>query len=473
MICLTLPGPTVADNLQYITSHKEDIDMVELRVDFLLENHTVSEIVTHAKQLNLPTIATCRLPVDGGKYQGSLGDRKELLTTLIKKGGIRYVDIEEGEDIRYFQNLCNQSDVNLIVSKHDFSGIPDSLGEWMLGVSQKGCIPKAAVTLHSTQDLAGLLAIGSSMEFPAILLGMGVYGIPSRMLYKKFGSILTFCSPEGMEVAPGHITPRYLSLCGVHGEEHFWERELFAIIGDPVMHTQSPRLHNRWFREKGIPAHYIPFPVNNVGDFLSLLEPLGIRGFSVTIPYKETIIPYLTKKDDAVKKIGSCNTVIREIGGLQGFNTDYMGVQQPILKRNISLKGTSVCVLGAGGAARAAAWAVKDLGASVTIANRTMEKANSLAREVGAGSIPLAEVAQHTYDLIVQATSLGMDGKTDPIPNYSWSSRTVLFESIYAPEVTPIVQSAIEHGATVIYGKEMLLSQGVEQSNLFSQSVEV
>ncbi len=473
MICLTLPGPTVADNLQYISSHKKDIDMVELRVDFLLANHTVSEIVTHVKQVNLPTIVTCRLPVDGGRYQGSLDERKGVLTTLIQSGNITYVDIEEGEDIPYFQNLCTQFGVCLIISKHDFSGIPDSLGAWMWGVSQRGCIPKAAVAVHSTKDLASLFAIGASIHFPAILLGMGVYGIPSRMLYKKFGSILTFCSPEGMEIAPGHITPKYLSLCGVDGEEHFWQHELFVIIGDPVMHTQSPHLHNRWFHEKEVPAHYIPFPVDSVEEFIPLLEPLGIRGFSVTIPHKEAILPYLSKRDGSVEQIGSCNTVIRESSGLHGFNTDYTGIQQPILQRGISLQGTSVCILGAGGAARAVVWALKDLGATVTIANRTMEKAQSLAEKVGGIAIPLEEVSHHTYDLIVQATSLGMDGKTNPIPSYAWSSRTVLFESIYAPEVTPIVQLAMDKGASIIYGKEMLLSQGLAQSKLFSQSVKV
>lgn len=471
MICLTLPGPSIEENLRYISSHMQDIDMVELRVDFLLANHSVAEIVAHAKQINLPIIATCRLPEDGGVYHGSLAERKDLLTTLIQEGSIGWVDIEEWEDRPYFQSLCSQHGVTLIVSLHDFSGIPHTLESWMREVAQEGCVPKAAVTLHGTKDLATLLAIGASLEFSAILLGMGVYGIPSRMLYKKFGSILTFCSPKGLEVAPGQVTPDYLALCGVHDDENFWKMELFVIIGDPVMHTRSPHLHNRWFRERGIPAHYIPFPVDRIEDFVPLLKALGIRGFSVTIPHKESIVPFLSCKDESVEKIGSCNTVLRESKGLRGVNTDYTGVQEPLREKGFTLNDSAVCILGAGGAARAAAWALKDAGANITIANRTLEKAAALAKEVGASSISLEEVSHHTYDLIVQATSLGMDGSTNPIPDYDWSKGTALFESIYVPEETPLVVVALSYGATLIYGKEMLFAQGVEQSKLFEQAL--
>lgn len=511
MICLVLSGPRIADNRNALARNRSYIHMAELRVDFLLDNHTLEEIATFAKDVDIPLILTCRTVVDGGAFKGTHKEQIAILKELLESGAFSYIDLEEAIDSSLFKPEAKRLGVEIIISRHDFSGIPLGLLSWMNSVVEQGAIPKAAVTPQSTKELGELLTIGESLEGAAILLGMGAYGFPSRILYKRFRSILSFTSPQGKEVAPGHTTPAYLHAC--RAEEMGESPEsakvaIFAIVGDPVLHSKSPELHNSWFAQRGVAAGYIHFPIDNITHGVALLRRLGVRGVSITMPHKEGVLPLLTTVSSEVREIGSCNTMILSpVSGpvtgelvhssanepakpcnqsghssstkLIGYNTDYLGVQNPFVERNLQVVGKDTYILGAGGAARSAAVALHNLGAKITFVNRTRSRAEALVGDLGFGTVAdqvpcgdsVAREHSPRVDIIVQATSLGMDGQGNPLPNYPWREGMVLFETIYSPERTPIVVEAEQCGVSIILGMEMLRAQGVEQNRIFSNSL--
>lgn len=253
----------------------------------------------------------------------------------------------------------------------------------------------------------------------------------------------------------------------------------YCIIGDPVDHSLSPAMHNAAFKALNLNCVYIAFRVgkDELEAGLLSLRKTNIAGFNVTMPHKIAILPLLDELDETCTKIGAVNTVNNENGRLKGYNTDIHGFIEPIKRRKISLKEKTVLLIGAGGAARAVVTAlVEEDIMKIIIANRSLEKAKVLSdicknSNVNCELVSLDHVTKYAPDahLIVNATPIGMKGEDSLITAEHISSDSVVYDLVYRPMETGLIQSAEEAGATVIYGYEMLLEQGAKSFEIWMQ----
>jgi len=245
--------------------------------------------------------------------------------------------------------------------------------------------------------------------------------------------------------------------------------EISGIMGNPVAHSLSPAMHNAGFAALGLNKVYLPFVVQDVGQAMTGLRALGIRGASVTIPHKQAVIPYLDTIDPIAEKIGAVNTLVINNTSIHGANTDWLGANRA-LEEKISLKGASVLLLGAGGSARAIGFGLLEAGASLTIASRTPEKGRGLAKLLGCPWLPLAEGANARAEILVNATSLGMAPQQEllPIAREALANFKVVMDIVYAPLATRLLQEAGQAGCQTINGLAMLLHQGAAQFELWT-----
>ena len=245
----------------------------------------------------------------------------------------------------------------------------------------------------------------------------------------------------------------------------------FAVIGDPINHSLSPNIHSAAFRELNLDCSYIAYriPKEELEEGIEGLKKIKIDGFNVTIPHKVEMMKYLDKIDESCSLIGAVNTVENKDGTLKGYNTDMDGFLEPLKKRNVDISNSNVLLLGAGGAARAiVAGFAKEKAKIITIANRTIEKANNLAEfaqkislNSNAITIDQVEESAKNYNIIVNATSIGLKNESSPISPEGIGEKTVVYDIVYMPMHTDFLKKAKEKNATVIFGYEMLLGQAV------------
>lgn len=249
--------------------------------------------------------------------------------------------------------------------------------------------------------------------------------------------------------------------------------KLCMIIGDPVEHSLSPQMHNSCYSALGIDGEFVFVASHVKKEDVELVakaaRALGVRGLTCTIPHKVEIMKHLDFVDEVAKKIGAVNSVVNDNGVLKGYNTDWLGVYKP-LQKEIDLKGKSVALLGAGGAARAFAYAVLKGGANLKVYNRYLEGTEEFSKnfEVEVRSFEdLSEVAD--ADIIANATPITMEEGKTPISKEYLSKGQVVFDAVYTPLETQLLKDAKEKGAKVIHGTEMLLYQGLEQFKLYTE----
>lgn len=244
----------------------------------------------------------------------------------------------------------------------------------------------------------------------------------------------------------------------------------FAVIGDPIDHSLSPNIHSAAFRELNLECSYIAYriPKGELEDGIQGLKKIKIDGFNVTIPHKIEMVKYVDKIDESCSLIGAVNTVKNNDGVLKGYNTDMDGFLEPFKKKEINIKDTKVLLLGAGGAARAiVAGFAKEKAKTITIANRTLQKASDLAdfsKKIGldATSISLKDAdSAKDYDVIVNATSIGLKNEPSLISLDGIDENTIVYDIVYMPMNTALIKKAKEKNAKIIFGYEMLLGQAV------------
>ncbi|MFB5629966.1 MAG: shikimate dehydrogenase [Nitrosopumilaceae archaeon] len=243
----------------------------------------------------------------------------------------------------------------------------------------------------------------------------------------------------------------------------------FAVIGDPIDHSLSPNIHNAAFRELGLDCTYIAYriPKGELEEGIESLKKIKISGFNVTIPHKVEMIKFLDVINDDCEIIGATNTVSNENGKLIGYNTDMDGFLEPLKKRKLDLEGSKILLIGAGGAARAIAVGFsKEKARKITIANRTLEKANVLAKfaqkiGIDANALTLNQVGDSAngYDIIVNATPIGMNNEPSPISTKTINEENIVYDIVYKPINTELIKQSKKNGAKIIYGYEMLLGQ--------------
>ena len=471
-LCLTLTEKTLQDCNRIILEYKESVDLIELRVDYL-DPPELSKLASFKS--NIPTIITYRKECDGGLYKGDESTRILTLSNAIKGGGFSFIDLEADINAPELEREVKDNDIKIIRSFHDFKGVPPNLGKRLLEIKRDPSeIPKAAVMINSTKELLEFYQeVLSIQSEDKIVLGMGIFGFNTRLLAEKIGSYLTFSSKAGVVAAPGHVSPEILNNT-YRFREVEKDTQIFGIIGNPVMHTKSPHIHNGGYKELGLNAIYVPFEIDSLEPFLELGTILGIKGFSVTVPFKNDIIPLLGGVTESVRAIGACNTVTSINGTWIGENSDYIGFIKPLIKEFGSLKGVKVTVIGAGGAAKAAVYALKNEGADILILNRTENKAKELATIFDSKYASLNSSANtliNEYNsIIVQTTNVGMHPleHLDPMEFYIFKGTEFLYDIIYTPEKTLFLNRGADMGCKVLNGWNMLLEQGYKQFKLFT-----
>lgn len=479
-LCLSLTGATIAENLREIKKYNGYCDLYELHADYL-EPLSISALSSFPAQVGKPVILTVRRAADGGHFKGSENERGGILRRSLASG-YRYVDLEDDFQDQKTEQAAEAGGVTVIRSFHDFSGVPADLGRRLSNIKRNpGEVVKAAVMVQNTQELLKLVELALKLKAQKdgwgnrIILGMGPIGFPTRVLSTILGSSITYSSAPDRQAAPGHIDPQ--TLVDLYRFPLIdTDTRIFGVIGNPVMHSESPGIHNSAFSFHAInDAVYLPFQVDNLEAFFQLTEMLNIRGISVTIPHKQGVIPFLSSRDEGVKATGACNTIVWRDGLRRGCNTDISGFIAP-LKESMGgaiAAGLRASVIGAGGAARSVVCALRKEGLEVLILNRTVERAKDLAAVFGCsyGSLEEQERIADFSDLIVQTTSVGMNQECpeyDPIPGYSFSGDEIVYDIIYIPRLTPLLKRAAESGCRVISGYEMLTAQAGIQFKLFT-----
>ncbi len=448
------------------------IDLVELRADFL-DDGELARISRFPDMVGMPAILTIRRTVEGGRFSADERSRRRLIGAAA--GAYRYVDLESDVD-RSFDELV-PAGTRVIRSLHDTTGVPARIERVMRGLPRSGReIAKAAVTPRTGGEMVDLFECAqrlgaSSSEAPGehILLGMGRFGLPTRILAAHLGNFLTFCSRAGRSAAPGHLDPETMVELYRFPSIHAGTRVL-GVIGTPLSHSRSPQIHNPALAASGIDAVYVPIELDDLSELARLARLLPLDGCSVTIPHKGDA----ARMSDAapmVRRVGACNTLVRKRERWRGENTDVHGFLAPLRERSIVPRRATV--IGAGGAARAVAFALRSLGTELLILNRTEQRARSLARDCGgtAGALDaagLARVSGHS-ELIVQTTSVGLpDNPGDPLAAYSFRGHELVYDLVYGEGLTPILGRAREAGCAVIDGGRMLAEQAYEQYRLFT-----
>ncbi|MBW2575299.1 MAG: shikimate dehydrogenase [Deltaproteobacteria bacterium] len=244
---------------------------------------------------------------------------------------------------------------------------------------------------------------------------------------------------------------------------------IFAVLGDPVSHSLSPVMHNTALSEVGYNGVYHAFKVKDIGGAVSGIKALGIRGASITIPHKVSVIEFLDELDDTAGKIGAVNTVINRHGILTGYNSDCLGAIKAILEKT-TIKDKNVVIIGAGGAARAIGFGIMSQGGMVTILNRTGAKGERLARHLGAEFHPISNLKNTGCQILINTTPVGMIPDTNmmPVQREDLDKTMVVMDVVYNPLKTRLLREAENIGCRTVDGVSMFVYQGAFQFELWT-----
>jgi 3-dehydroquinate dehydratase/shikimate dehydrogenase len=464
MIIVSITGPSHEDALRQIRTSRRYADLFEFRLD-LLGNPDARLLLRAAGR---PVIATCRPVWEGGAFRDDEDRRIQILLEACRNGAA-FVDLELRADQSAYR-LLRLTRIPLILSFHATHGESPDLADLYTRFRRRDAaiLKFAYVATDAWQMIHAIefLRRARSDHQKAIAIGMGQPGEATRILYKKFGGWATYAGTEdGRTSAPGQLSGRVL-------REVFRAHELrpntrvIGLIGNPVGHSRGIFLHNAVFRRFRQNAVYCRFEVSDLGRFMSRVAPL-CHGFSVTLPHKEAMARHVQRLAPSAEGIGAVNTVVRRSGVWLGANTDAAAALDAIEDRR-KVRGLRVLILGAGGAARAIAHETHRRHGNIILANRTRQRALMLAREVGAEVIPLRDVRRARFDVLVNATSVGMWPRVSlsPVPDIPLKGK-IVFDAVFNPPMTLLLRRARRRGATTITGMEMYVHQAVDQVHLF------
>lgn len=470
-LCLSLTERTIAENIEIVEQERERVDLVEVRSDFL-DPDELPHLTSLPKKIGIPAILSFRRRSDGGGRPVEESERRALLRRALA-GGWTYVDLEHDLESGDIEERAAEVDTRVIRSLYDFKGVADGLESQARRLARTAReIPKLAVTPRSTGDLLKVLDAGERIRADrAIVVGMGEWGFPSRVLPERFSSVVTYATAGKLPGAPWEITPEVLRTVYRVGELGS-NPTIYCVIGNPVLHSRSPWIHNPGLRALFLEAIYLPIQVDELSAFAELAERFPISGVSVTVPHKEAVRSLLSIEDGSVDGAGACNTLVREDAGWHGYNTDIAGFVGPLRDAaGDELPGRTALVVGAGGAARAVVAGLTDAGCRVAIVNRSAERAKALAKQFRCRSVDPSEVEKGApYDIVVQATSVGMtpNEDADPLPGYRFTGDEIAYDLVYAPPRTRFLARAESAGCRTIGGREMLIRQAQAQFRLFT-----
>jgi 3-dehydroquinate dehydratase / shikimate dehydrogenase len=451
-----------------------DNSFLEFRLDYLSKPGLALPRVKRFVESHQGTVvlATCRRAAAGGKFRGSIRSELDVLNKAAA-AGCQLVDVElqTASKCKPEQLKKLRSRAALILSFHDFRGtkkLDETLEKMLAYLADFYKLVSTATSLSDNVSMIKFLA-SEGDKHSLVGMCMGEQGIISRVLGVRAGSVFTFGSAgAGEETAPGQVTARELRTT-YRIEQVDAATRVYGVVGDPIAHSLSPAIINAAFRRENVNAVYLALHAKTLKDLLTCMREIPIHGISVTMPYKEAILPYLDNTDSHSAKIGACNTIVRaQDGKLYGFNTDASGIIRPLERRLNTLEGARILVIGAGGAARAAVFGLKERGSEVYILNRSAAPAKKLAHQARARIMKRPELKKMAFDVIINATPVGMGNTREtPLPEKEINARYV-FDMVYDPAETRLMKMAKERGAQVIPGIEMLVHQAARQFEIWT-----
>jgi len=494
-ICISVCAETADELINQIKRAEDLADVIEIRFDCLNEENfccfSTENLQSFFNKLAKLKIKKMLLATNRPKDQGGLNlnlvsdDLHKREAFFHNAAKIFKFDIIDGEydfpiGQAYFKDSVQ------IVSFHDFLGNFGNIEEIYKKHSQGAEVVKIAV---QTSDITDSIAIWKLLERAKsenkqiIPIAMGESGKWTRILGLAHGAFMTYASLDsGSETAPGQVSAR--DLIDVYRAKELDEStNVYGILGSNTSVSMSPYIHNEAFKFHKLNSVFVPLQVNNLDEFITrMVKPetreveLNFKGFSVTIPHKQSIIKHLDFIDETAKAIGAVNTVKIVDGKLHGYNTDAQGFIEPLLNSYGDLQRAKVAVLGSGGAARACVYALKKQGAEVTVFARVLEKAKPFAEEFAVELKKLTtngeqQTTYKDFDILVNTTPLGMKGKADGVSAATAEQLKglhLVYDLVYIPFQTPLMAKADVAEVPKIGGLAMLIAQAIEQQKIWT-----
>src|ERR1700730_8653791 len=470
-ICAVVAASTAAEMTRQLRSALVETRTVELRLDWLGSNAERARFL-HWLGENRPKggtlLATCRRREGGGRYAG--GVRRELYwLTRAREAGCQWCDLEMETYRELPDGFIREYPIadHLLLSIHDFQKTPKLPGKFSVAPHGPVDAVKVAAKARTVSDSVRLLRLASRLK-NIVAVPMGEIGLAARIFALPEGSGLAY-APVAQETASGQVSLEAMK--HLYRAHQLTQRtRVYGVIGDPIGHSLSPLLHNTGFLARHVDAVYLPFLVHQLRDFLEAIPDFGIRGFSVTLPFKQTILKHLKECAPLAADIGAVNTVeVRRGGALYGCNTDYVGVLRA-LENRLCIRGSRVLIFGAGGSARAAAFALARAGARVGICARRERAAKDLARAAGGEAVPRRALHREFFDAILNATPVGMHPQSEVSPLASGELHCrIVMDLIYRPQRTKLLKIAASKGLATVSGVEMFLAQGIAQWEIWTE----
>src|SRR6185436_1495744 len=472
-VCVAVIASDANELVEKAEHLARDNSFLEFRLDYIPRPALALGKVRQFSETHphITVIATCRRAAAGGRFQGSMAAQMEILAKA-GMAGCQLVDVELQTAVRLKPAQLEKlgSKATIILSFHDFhaTGKLEETLEKMTGYPAD--FYKVVGSARSLYDNVTMMRFLEKHRDDHALVGlcMGEQGIISRVLGVRAGSRFTFAAvTAGEKTAPGQVTAKELrSIYRI--EQVDPATKVYGVVGDPVSHSLSPAIMNAALRRENVNGVFLPLHAKSIKDVMACVREIPIHGLAVTMPYKEEILPFLDNTDPFTAKIGSCNTVVRsQDGKLYGFNTDTSGVVRP-LEQRMTLNDARILVLGAGGAARAAVFGLRERGAQVFILNRSLPAAQKLARQAKARTVKRADLKRLDFDVIINATPIGMGNSRETPLNPDEIKAQYVFDMVYDPLETKLLQLARLHGAQVIPGREMFVHQAARQFEIWT-----
>ncbi len=420
-------------------------------------------------------IYTLRSRAEGGSFEGGRKRRRRRFSHAVARYDL--IDLEGDRDLDP-ELLTRIPESQRLISWHGPPSSQDELQDHFEHLATTGAryyklIPEARQAIDAVAPLA---LLGSLRRDDVVTFAAGDGGAWTRMLAPRLGSPLVYGSAGEVPAAPGQLTVE--RLITDYGLPQLPAADgLFGIVGLPVRHSLSPRLHNSAYRALGIHALYVPFHAESFGDFwLDLVEPgtldsLGIPlwGLSVTAPYKEVALSVAAVSSPRAQHIGAANTLVLRGQLWEAASTDPEGVVLALRHAGVEIRGAAAAVVGCGGAGKAAAVGLQMAGAGVTLINRGEERGHKASMELGLPYLPLAELDPGRFKILVQATALG-SRDDDPLPfdPGALAPGAAVVEMVYGTGPTRLVREVRSAGGVAIDGREVLMHQALDQFRLMT-----
>lgn len=468
--CLPIIRSKSKEVLEIILKNQQSYDYFEIWLDYI-ENLDLEFVKTLKEKFENKLIFLFRRQNLETPKMG-LQKRLQIMDILGDSDCLVDLDISQQKELHYIKSKR----INLIFSYHNYKETPTKQNLELIMkqmTKQKAYMYKISTFCNKDDDALTLIDLLTDLNGKQkwIVLGMGIKGTITRIAGAILGNEINFTPlSHNQKSASGQLTKDEL-------EKILARIKICYFIADPVEHSLSPKMHEAGYRALGIEKDFL-FLKKRVKskDLKRILEDMktapNFKGASISIPHKTTIMKYLNEIDVVAKKIGAVNTVVKSGGKLKGYNTDYLGILNP-LKQRINLRNKSGAIIGAGGAARAAIFALVSQGVKVTIFNRDIKKAKKLAKEFNCQFNSLDNLAEISkFDIVIHATKVGLNPSDLPLIDKKLIRKNqIIFDLVYSKDYpqTKLIKQAKEKKSKTISGVEMLLYQGIAQFELFTK----